>query len=217
MMPFTHSFCRDRVPVVFSLLFGLLLGLALTGCASWLGHGDADDHPTLYAPNIQVAVDPAWPTVAGSVLIATPTAAPRLDSPRILVRTQGNELQLLRAARWARTPPEMVQDALLHTLEDSGKLRAVARQGNGVTGDVTLLLDLRRFEADYSRGAVPTVEIVLSAKLISRTEGRILSSRTFSQTEPAAASSTEAIMTAFGQGLEQVIAPLVHWVLESAP
>jgi len=198
------------------LLPCLLLTLGLTGCASWLGAGDTGESPVIYAPDPRITPAPDWPQSDGSLLIAIPNATQMLEGHRILVRPKPDEIQVLRGARWLRPPPEMLQDALLHTLEDSGKLRSVARQGSGIAADWTLALDLRRFEADYSRDSSPTVEIALTAKLIARQGQRIIASRTFTHSEATARSSTEAVMTAFTHGLEQVSRQLAHWVLASS-
>jgi len=197
------------------LLLGLLL-VTLNGCASWLGSGDVGGHPTVYAPATQIVANPAWPQVNGVLLIAHPSAAPMLDSRRIVVRPAADELQLLRGARWARPAPEMLQETLLHLLEDSGKLRAVARQSSGIAGNWRLLLDIRRFEADYSQGPIPTVELVVNAKLVAYQEQQIIASQTFTHSQTAHTSTTGAIMTAFSQGLSQVTGQLTQWVLESA-
>jgi len=188
-----------------------LLFFALTGCASWLGSGDAREHPAIYAPTPHLALNRDGPTLDASVLIAAPSAAPMLDSPRIVVRLAGDELQYLRGARWSRPAPELLQDALLHVLEDSGRLQ-VARQDSGFSADWLLVMDLRRFEADYRQGPVPNIEIVVSAKLLNRKDKRIIAWNILTHSESAQASSTEAIINAFGEGLSQMTLKLAEWV-----
>jgi len=197
------------------LLAMWLLSAALGGCASWLGSGDAGDHPTVYSPIPQMAADPAWPQVAGSLLIATPSAAPMLDGTRIVVRASADGLQFLRSARWARPAPEMLQDALLHLLEDAGTFAAVARQGSAIAADWMLLMELRRFEAYYSHSAVPSIELVVSAKLVHRQNQSIIASCILTHSEPAAASSTDAIISAFSHSLQQLVPQLAGWVLHT--
>jgi len=197
-------------------LLPVLFVLALAGCASWLGSGDAGEHPTIYAPAPHLALDRNGPTLDASVLIAAPSAAPMLDSPRIVVRLAGDELQFLRGARWSRPAPELLQDALLHLLEDSGRAQ-VARQDSGFAADWLLIMDLRHFEADYSQGSVPAINIEVSAKLLNRQDKSIIASHIFNHSETAQASSTEAIINAFTEGLSQITLKLAEWILAPLP
>jgi len=105
-----------------------------------------------------------------------------------------------------------LQEALLHVLEDSGRLQ-VAHQDSGFSADWLLVMDIRRFEADYSQGSVPSIEIVVSAKLIHRKDKRIMASHLMSHVEPTQTSSTDAIISAFGEGLSQITLKLAEWVL----
>jgi len=193
----------------------LLMALGLSGCASWLDPGHNQDRPVLYAPNPHIIPSPDWPYVERSVLIALPGASRMLADTRILVRPDADEIQVLRGAAWVHPPPEMLQTALLRVLEDSARLRAVARQGTAISADQTLILELRRFEADYRHGTPPRIEIAVSAKLVRHQDLRLLAARTFTHTEPATATSTEAVVGAFSDGLGQVVRQLAEWVLTS--
>jgi len=198
----------------FLRLFPVLFALALAGCASWLGSGDPGEHPTIYSPSPQIALDGNRPAHEASVLIAAPSAAPMLDSPRIVIRLAGDELQFLRGTRWSRSAPELLQDALLHVLEDSGKVQ-VARQDSGLAADWLLVMDIRHFEADYTQGPVPVIHIMVSAKLLNRQDKRIIAAQIFSHSGAIQASSTEAIISAFTEGLSQITLKLAEWILKA--
>src|SRR3546814_9443388 len=88
------------------------------------------------------------------------------DSLRIAVRPTPDELQVYKGANWSRPPTLMLEDAVLRALEDSGHIGAVARQGSGIAGDYKLVMDVRRFEADYAGAAVPAATIEINAKLL---------------------------------------------------
>jgi len=203
-------------PKLPRLLPILLLLFGQSGCAAWLGSGDAGKHPTIYAPIPHLALDRSGPMLAASLLIAAPKAAPMLDSERIVIRLDDDELQFLRGARWSRRAPEMLQDALLHLLEDSGRAQ-VARHDSGFAADWLLIMDLRRFEADYSQGSVPNIKIEISAKLLNRQDKNVIAWHTFSHSETAAASSTQAIINALTEGLSQTTLELAGWVFKAPP
>lgn len=188
-----------------------LLCVALAGCAL-LGGGERNDF-TLYAPDPRAPADPAWPSVDWQLSLTTPSAARVLDSYRIAVRPTPGELQVYKGARWAKTPTDMLQDALLRVLEDSGRIGAVARQGTGVAADYKLVLDLRRFEADYGGNAVPAATIEVNAKLLHAVDQDIVASRTFLQAEPAAGTDVAPVSDAFTRSLGQVSHDIAGWVL----
>jgi len=113
------------IPTPPRLVALMLMMTCLGGCTSLLGGGERD-RPTLYAPQPTITIDPTWPQADISLLLAPPSAPPLLDSVRIVVRPHADEVQVLRGARWAQPPPELLQTLILRTLEDVGKLRAVA-------------------------------------------------------------------------------------------
>ncbi len=190
----------------------LLAGLALGGC-SILGGNKTPS--TIYAPEPRVQADPAWPVVSWQLEVARPDAARFVDSQRIAVRPTPGELEVYKGATWAKTPSEQVQDTLLRVLEDSQKIRAVARQGSGVAADYKLVMDLRRFEADYAGGAVPAATIEVNAKLLHAPDQDIVAARTFLQTVPATGTATPLVAQAFEQALGAIATDIAGWTLSS--
>ena len=191
-----------------------LLVVLLSGCASLLGGGDRE-RTTIYAPNPRVALDPALPRVSWQLALGSTSAARTVDSYRIAVRPTPDEVQVYRGASWARTPGEMLQSTLLAALEDSGKIASVARQGTGIAADYRLVIDLRRFEADYAGNAVPAATIEFNAKLVHGPDQAIVASRTFLQAQPAAGTDVSLVVDAFSRALETVGAELAGWALVS--
>lgn len=201
-----------RAPARWRLPLIAMLALALAGC-SLLGGGNGRERATIYAPDPRVTLDASAPTVSWQLSLTTPLAARVIDSSRIAVRPAPGELQVYRGASWAKTPTDMLQDTLLRALEDSGRIPAVARQGSGIAADYKLVVDLRRFEADYAGNAVPSAAIEFNAKLIHSHDQSIVGSRTFARVEPAAGTDIGVVVQAFSRGLETVTGELAHWVL----
>ncbi|NUS37800.1 MAG: ABC transporter [Lysobacter sp.] len=203
--PRTHRPSTAGVPA----LLAACLATAVAGCAIL---GGEKSPVTVYAPEPRVPADPAWPQADWQLAIARPQATRMLDGLRIAVRPTPGELQVYKGASWAKSPGEQLEDAILRTLEDSGKLRAVARQGSGIAADCTLLTDLRHYEAVYAGGAVPSAVIELNAKLLS-TDDQVSASRTFHEEAPAATAATADVAAAFGQALARVTADVSGWTL----
>lgn len=188
-----------------------LLALALGGC-SLLGGGDREPS-TIYAPDPRVTLDASAPTVDWQLALVAPQAARIVDSSRIAVRPLPGELQVYRGASWAKPPPDMLQDALLRALEDSGRIPAVARQGAGVFADYKLLMDVRRFEADYAGNAVPAAVIEVNAKLVHGRDQSIVASRTFERATPSTGTDIGLVADAFSRGMAQLTGELALWIL----
>jgi cholesterol transport system auxiliary component len=197
---------RMRLSVALPLLF------VLGGC-SILG-GKQKEPTTLYAPDPRVQADPSWPGVDWQLSISNPEAARMVDSLRIAVRPSAEELQVYKGAAWAKMPSDMVEDAVLRALEDSGKIPAVARQGSGVAADYKLVMDLRRFESDYGGGATPNATIEVNAKLLHSAGGQdVVASRTFVQSVPANSTAVADVVDAFNRGLGQIAHDVAGWTL----
>ena len=195
------------------LSFALPFFLALAGC-SILG-SEQRDPVTIYAPDVRVAPEPGWPQVTWTLIVAKPTAARVIDSPRISVRPTPGELQVYRGVSWALPATDMLQDAVQRTLEDSGRIPAVASADAGILGDYKLVMDLRRFEADYAGGALPAAVVEVNAKLVNNRDQRVVASRTFLQQKPAAGTDVGQVATAFEQALETATADIASWILIS--
>ena len=186
----------------------------LAGC-SILGSGSSGSAVTIYAPEAWGAADPAWPSVNWSLAIAAPGAVGLIDGTRIAVRPTPDQLQVYKGAAWAQPAANLLEGSLLRTLEDSGRIGSVARLGAGVRADYRLLLDLRRFEADYAGQAVPSATIEVNAKLLRMRDQHIVAARTFLQAQPAADAEVAQVVAAFDQALAAISHDLAGWTLQS--
>ncbi|MGO1072257.1 ABC-type transport auxiliary lipoprotein family protein [Lysobacter sp. CA199] len=197
------------------LAAGLAAVLGLSSCSSILG--EKPKTPTVqYAPDPRVQADPSWPNANWQLSVSAPNAARMIDSLRIAVRPSGNEIQVYKGAAWAKLPSSMIEDALLRTLEDSGKIAAIARQGAGIAADYKLVLDMRRFESDYAAGVtLPAAVIEINAKLMHNSDQKVVASRTFLQSSPAATVEVPDVIQAFEQSLESVTGQIAGWTLTS--
>jgi len=191
----------------------ILATAALGGCAL-LGGGR--EPATIYAPLVSPSPDPAWPALDWQLSISRPEASRIVGTTRIAVRPDPGELQVYKGALWAKAPDEQLQDALLRELEASGKLRAVARQGSGMSADHRIELDLRRFDADYAGNAAPAATIEVAAMLLDNGDGRgVIASRTFTQAVPAAGTDIAQVSQAFGQAVQAIAHDIAGWTLQS--
>jgi cholesterol transport system auxiliary component len=197
-----------RFPIGLSA--GLSLVALVAGCSAL---GGSKTPSTIYAPEPTVAIDPSWPNVDWQLAISHPEAARMIDTLRIAVRPSPGELEVYKGASWAKTPSDQLQDTVLHALEDSHKIPAVARQGTGMAADYTLLSELRRFEADYAGAAVPQATIEVNVKLLQATDQDVVATQTFRQAVPASGTDTAAVAQAFDMALGAIAHDIVGWTL----
>jgi cholesterol transport system auxiliary component len=168
---------------------------------------------TVYAPDPRVVAEPSWPQVDWQLALVHPDAARMVDSLRIAVRPTPGEMQVYKDVSWAKTPGEQVEDTVLRALEDSRKIHAVARKGSGIAADYTLLMEVRRYEADYAGNAMPAATIEVNAKLLHAPDQAIVASRTFLQAVPASGTQTAAVAQAFGTALGTIAHDIAGWTL----
>jgi cholesterol transport system auxiliary component len=188
----------------------LFLPVLLGGCSLL---GTSKNSPTIYAPDPRVQADASWPTVGWQLSTTHPTAPRMMDSLRIAVSPVPGELEVYKDASWSRTPPEMIEDGVLRVLEDSGKIRAVARQGSGIGANYRLVMDLRHFEAAYDGAAVPSAVIEVNVKLLHSHDQSVVGSRTFRQVEPAAGIAVDQVTDAFSKALGITSHDIAGWIL----
>lgn len=200
---------RVSIPRASTMVGSTLL---LAACMSF-----GDKTPVaVYAPQVRIEAAADAPKVDWSLLIARPRAGDLLDSERIAVRPEPGLLQPYKAAAWSEPLPDLLQSMLLRGFEDSGRILGVARQASGVRGDVTLLLDIRRFESEYRvPEQPPTVVLEVQAKLVAQPAGKVLAARAFRQEAEAADEKLPAVTAAFESASASLVAEMVDWSLES--
>ncbi len=196
------------------LLVPAVMLAALTGCS--VLSGSSRDPVTIYAPSVQIKADPSWPQADYQLVIAKPSAARMVDSPRINVRPTPSELEVYKGATWAQPATDMVEETVLRGFEDSGRIQGVARSATGIRADYKLALDVRRFEADYAGQATPTAVIEINAKLVHVVDQRVVSDRTFRQSVPVGSTAVPAVAAALERSLAQATTGIVGWTLINA-
>ena len=189
----------------------LALALPLAGCA--VLSGPQRDPVTLYAPQLAAQPDPSWPRAEWQLAIAPPSGSGHVDGSRIGVRPVPGELQVYRGAAWAQPATDMVEASVLRVLEDSGKLAGVGRLATGLRADYRLLMDVRRFEADYRGGSLPAATLETSATLLDTSRQRSAAHHTFTRVQPAAATDVASVAHAFDQALAAVATDIAGWTL----
>lgn len=174
---------------------GIAAAAALAaGCFG--GLGEQLPPPLIYrvdAPGL-----PAGAPLPVDLKVVVSGAAPGLDGAGIAGRWPGQRLDYLAGARWADRLPVLVETALVESLQDSGRLRSVQGDLGRFRASHTLVVEVRRFEADYTAGGLPIAQVSLAATLGRASDRRVLAAFTVSASEGAAANRQSAVVEALG-------------------
>jgi cholesterol transport system auxiliary component len=191
----------------------LVLTLPLAGCGDILPKAEP---MSLITPQVHVDPDATWPQVTWQLGVARPTSGDMLDSRRMVVIPAAGQIEVYKGVSWDNAVPDIVQDAVVHAFEDSGKILAVGRQTSGMSADYMLLLELRDDQAVYrTASSPPEVTLVVNAKLIDYANSRAVASHTFRETVPATGTAVPAVAQAFDAAHTAFAREVVGWTLSS--
>jgi cholesterol transport system auxiliary component len=164
------------------------------------------EQPLLYrieAPRLAAGVP-----LASDLKVVVGPLAPGLDGRDIATRWPGNRIDYVAGARWAEELSSLIESALVESLQDSGRLRSVQGDLGRFRATHTLVVEVRRFDADYAGGGLPVAHVALSATLGRSSDRRVLATfgiaATESATENRQSSVVAALDTAFDRAVQDV-------------
>jgi len=143
-------------------------------------------------------------------------AAAVIDTARIVFQPSVNEVKYYARARWADRAPNMIQDLLVATLQNSGRFAAVARANSELMGDYMLMGDIRSFAAVEEEGRTQ-VRILLLVQLVRANDRAIAASRSFSANVAPMGSGMKAVVAAYDAALRQVLDEISVWTHANTP
>jgi cholesterol transport system auxiliary component len=143
------------------------------------------------------------------IVVQEPTTLRLYDGERIVVRPARGEASYLGGAQLVDRLPRLLQARLVQSFENSRRVRAVARPGEGLDPDLVLLTDIRAFGLDAS--TTPMVEIDLSVRLVASRTGRVVASELFAARAPVGSTEPRAVIAALDGALSGVLGRVVDW------
>lgn len=187
----------------------LMLVTMSAACTSML---TSDTPPeSVYWLDAPSAVPRSTQAAGSSSIRVRITAAPGLDTDRLLIRGPGAILNSYAGARWTDNAPEVLDTLIRTALEDSGLFSRVTSNRSGGLTDWTLDLELRAFFAVVtSASSLPTIEIEFRGYLQCtevQTPVRIVSK----------APVTRVTLTAIVDGFQRAVDSSVRELLEQLP
>jgi cholesterol transport system auxiliary component len=185
-----------------------LASLALAACGGVFESSLAP--PQTYVLRLPTPAGSAAEPTAGTLLVLRPEAGPGLESERIALLRSDRRLDYYAASRWAAPVPDLVESVLVDALRGTGRFAAVLDDASPFAPRYDLRVTLRRFEADYTAGGEPTVQVVFECTLGRRRDRTLLSSFTASGSARASDDRLGAVVAAFetatGSAVNEIIA-----------
>jgi len=185
--------------------------LLLAGCALVTGGGPP---PRLFTPHPKTTFDADLPKVDWQLIVDPPQSPASLDTVRIAVRKSPLELDYYADAAWSDRVPSMVQNLLVSSFENTGKIVGVARESALLRADFGLRTDIRDFEVD-SEGGHSAAHVHIISKLVELPERVIVSDQSCDYREEAASDKLEAIVEAYNSALGRCMRRIVEWALRT--
>jgi cholesterol transport system auxiliary component len=186
--------------------------IAIVGCALAGGcfGGLRNEAPTPLLYRIDAPKLIPGATLPADLSIVVERAAPGLEGDGLAGRWPGKRLDYIAGARWATDLRELLESALVESFRDSGRLRSVQDEVGRFNATHTLVIEVRRFEADYTGAGPPVAQVALSATLGRNSDRQVLASFTTSASESASenrqAPLVAALDTAFARATADVAA-----------
>jgi len=192
-----------------ALSVALAAALALSGCFSGLFSSKQPPEQVYYLRAPAAATTPAAVEGrAASVRVGHPIPDPGLESTRIILVQPDHRMSFYTGARWAGPVADLLETLAVQTLRSSGQWASVQDSVSPFPSDFLLQTTVRRFEADYSAGAVPDVYVVLDC-IIGRREGRdVVATFVVSGKASASANRLGEVVAAFQQATAQALQAL---------
>lgn len=190
----------------------ILAALAALAAGCFGGLNNEQPAPLIY--RIDAPALGAGAALPSDLLVVVAEAAPGLAGPGIAGRWPGGRIDYIANARWAEELPLLVQSALVEALQDSGRLRSVQGDLGRFGATHTLVVEVRRFEADYTGGGPPVAQVSLSGT-VGRADRKVLAAFTASASEGAAENRQVPVVAALDAAFAKAAADLAQRTFEA--
>lgn len=189
--------------------------LGLGACAAALQFATPAP-PRLYELTPKSSFADDLPKVTSRLSVEVPTATAGLNSARIALRPTATTLEYYAGASWIDVVPVMVQNLVLESFDNTGKVDVVGREVVGVRADLALLLHVREFQAEYDQAGAPQVRVRLQARLVRMPRRTSVAFTSEEVVVRASNTSLSAVVEAFDEAFGKVVKRVVEWTLEQA-
>ncbi len=174
--------------------------------------------PQLYTLHAPAATTSDTASMSWQLAVAVPDAPTNLDSTRIALSQSATTTDYFASAEWTDRAPILVQNLLIQSFENSGKIKAVFRDTATLHADYLLQTEIRNFEAQYAQpNAAPQVVVRIEARLLKMPDRSIVGTFNATQQTQAQKNNLDSIVAAFNDALGATLQQTVDWALHTLP
>lgn len=156
------------------------------------------------------------PYVSAQLLVDLPQAPAGIDTDRIALSKSPLSLDYFADSQWTDRVPDLIQNRLLASFENSGAITAVDRSAGVLRADFILQTEIRHFEAVYDvPNRPPRVWVEIFARLATVRRHMIIAQARFERQIPAAANDVPSVISAFNTAADAVLREIVVWTLSN--
>ena len=187
----------------------LIAALLSSACVSLLPEPAAA--PTIYRlTQTPVMAEPSGG--APSLRIAMPDAEKALQGVDVVVSPDGQRLAYASGARWSQPIPELLQDAAMQSLGQSGNIITITPP-TVVRADYALETGIRSFEAAFDRGeaSAPLAKVRIMATLTDLKSRRVIAKKEFYGEQRASEVRVTSIVNALDSVTKTVMTDMAAW------
>lgn len=166
------------------------------------------------------SVKPNGPTSSHVVrsrqlIVGLPMLYPPLDNVRIALKPQEQTIDYYADVEWADRLGVLLQESLIYSLQNTGRLRGVSRPTESIQADYALKIEVRKFYVDQSDKAhAPLAQVEYMVHLVKLPERHIVASRQFTHTQTVPENTMDTIVKSLNAAHLEATKTLVSWVLE---
>lgn len=147
--------------------------------------------------------------------VSVESTAPGLDGTGIAARFPDSRLDYLAGSRWPVRLPALIESALIEGLQDAGQLRSVQGDFSRFRSTHSLALEVRRFEADYTGGEVPTARVALAVTVGRQSDRRVIAAFSVAAEEKAAENRVSSVVAALDAAFGRAAADAAEKSIEA--
>ncbi|WP_145523210.1 ABC-type transport auxiliary lipoprotein family protein [Yersinia rohdei] len=159
---------------------------------------------------------PHGQSVNWSLRVSQPATNQFINSSRIAVQPEGQEIAVYKNSRWTDPTPILVRNRLIQEFRTDGRIPAVSSDDDSLQADVELSGDLSAFQGVYLAGN-SEVLIRFDARLVRISDRRIIATRHFEIRQPIKGSQMDEVIDAFGLASNQLATQVLNWTLQQSP
>jgi cholesterol transport system auxiliary component len=176
--------------------------------------------PALYA--LDSAPVPTVQQVPGTatgakltLIIGTPHAASGFDTQRIVYVREDHQLEYFALSEWVDPPARMLGPLLVSAAQQTGAFAAVVLTSGTAAGDLRLNTDILQLQHNFQTRP-SRVQLTLRAYLTDEKTRRVLAWKEFHGEVAAANDSPQGGVAAANRVVQEVLAQVAQFLIESA-